>query len=178
MEREKVPYTHAYAEVMAGLTGGGLLLGSYDANRKANIMTIGWGSLGSMWGMPIWTVLVRPSRQTFSNIEHCESFTVNVPGGDLIGALNVCGRRSGRDTDKFAECDLTALDAGTVLAPIVDECPLVYECQVVHSNDVLPSRIADELLSGAYIDGDYHRMYYGKVLSALASPDAITRLSS
>jgi len=172
MAKEKIDYTQHYEAVMGAMTGGGLLLGSYDAAGKANVMTIGWGSLGSVWGVPLWIVLVRPSRYTYRCIEHSGCFSVNVPRPDMHDVVVACGSTSGRDVDKFAECMLTAEKGSAVLAPVVAECPIVYECQVVHSNDILPAKLADEILSGAYVDGDFHRIYFGKILSATAEPDA------
>ena len=128
--------------------------------------------MGSIWGVALWTVLVRPSRYTYACVEHSGCFTVNVPTADLAMACAVCGSRSGRDIDKFAECNLTAQRAQTVLAPAIAECPITYECQVVHSNDVLPAKLADEILSGSYVDGDFHRVYFGKILATCAEPDA------
>jgi len=158
------------------MTRQGLLLGSYDSAGKPNVMTIGWGALGRIWGVPAWIVLVRPSRYTFRCIEHSGCFSVNVPTSEMHMACATAGSSSGRDGDKFALAGLTAEKGRTVLAPIVAECPIVYECQVVHSNDVLPEKLAGEIISGAYMDGDYHRVYFGKVLSALAEPDAGKRL--
>lgn len=169
MDRIKTRYTQFYPEMITALSSRGLLLGSYDAEKKPNLMTIGWGSVGVMWGEPIWTVLVRPSRHTYHCIEHTGCFTVNVPGDDLSMACAVCGSKSGRQIDKFTECNLTVEQAANVLAPIVAECPLVYECQVVHRNDVLPEKLADEILTGTYVDGDYHRVYHGKILSCRAA---------
>ena len=172
MAKRKIDYTDYYELVMKALTRGGLLLGSYDAAGKANIMTIGWGSLGSIWGVPAWIVLVRPSRYTHACIEHAGCFSVNVPKSDMHNELLICGSKTGRDTDKFAECNLTAEKGAAVLAPTVAQCPIVYECQVVHSNDILPAKLADEILTGSYIDGDFHRIYFGKILSASAEPNA------
>jgi flavin reductase (DIM6/NTAB) family NADH-FMN oxidoreductase RutF len=172
MTKRKMQFTDHYDEAVRALRGRGLLLGSYDAAGKANLMTIGWGALGSIWGIPVWIVLVRPSRYTYRCIEHSGCFTVNVPPEGLAMACAVCGSKSGRDTDKFAACKLTARKAAAVLAPTVEECAIVYECQVVHSHDVEPAKLADEILSGAYVGGDFHRVYYGKVLAASAAPDA------
>ncbi len=172
MAKESIEYTAHYEAVMKALTSQGLLLGSYDAGGKPNVMTIGWGSLGSIWGVPLWIVLVRPSRYTYTCIEHSGCFSVNVPTPGMGTACATCGSASGRDTDKFADCKLTAEKGTSVLAPVVAECPIVYECQVVHSNDILPAKLADEILSGAYVDGDFHRIYIGKILSARAEPDA------
>lgn len=172
MTKETIEYTRHMDRVMRQLTSGGLLVGAYDSEGKANVMTIGWGSIGSIWGIPVWTVLVRPSRYTYQCIEHTGCFTVNVPTPEMAMVCATCGSKSGRDIDKFAECKLTAERGGHVLAPKIAECPIVYECQVVHSNDVLPRKLADEILSGAYQDGDYHRVYFGKILDTLAEPDA------
>lgn len=176
MAKKTVRPTEHYSQVMDAMTRQGLLLGSYDADGKPNLMTIGWGSIGSIWGLPIWIVLVRPSRYTYRCIEHNGCFTVNVPPEDLGEACAVCGSKSGRDIDKFAETHLTAEKASSVLAPTVAECPLIYECQVVHSSDVLPEKLAGEIVSGAYMDGDFHRVYFGKILATLADPDAADKL--
>jgi len=172
MAKQRIEFTKYHELVMKALTSRGLLLGSYDAAGKANVMTIGWGAPGAIWGVPLWIVLVRPSRYTYRCIEHTGCFTVNVPTEAMSMACATCGSVSGRDVDKFAECGLTAEKGSTVLAPVVAQCPVVFECQVVHSNDVLPAKLADEIMSGAYIDGDFHRVYYGKILAALAEPDA------
>jgi flavin reductase (DIM6/NTAB) family NADH-FMN oxidoreductase RutF len=172
MTRQMIRHTEYYPRVERVMVSRGLLLGSYDAAGKANLMTIGWGATGSIWGEPVWIVLVRPSRYTWRCIEHTGCFTVNVPGSDLSMACAVCGSKSGQDTDKFARCGLTEQRAGTVLAPTVQECPLVYECQVVHATDVDPRKMDGRILSGAYRDGDYHRMYFGKILATSAESGA------
>jgi flavin reductase (DIM6/NTAB) family NADH-FMN oxidoreductase RutF len=168
----KSDFTLHYDAVMDAMTSRGLLLGSYDAERRANVMTIGWGSLGSVWGMPIWLVMVRPSRYSYRCIQHTGCFTVNVPPDSLGYACAKAGSVSGAEEDKFALAGLTPRRAGSVLAPLVEGCPIQYECQVVHSNDVLPEKLSDELLSGPYVNGDYHRVYWGRVLAVHVAPDA------
>lgn len=172
MNLSQIDYTKHYSAVMNTMTKRGLLLCSYDAKGKPNAMTIGWGAIGSIWGVPAWIVLVRPSRYTFECIEHTGCFTVNAPPEDLSSACAICGSRTGRDEDKLAAAELTSRKAQHVLAPLIDGCPVVYECQVVHSNDILPTKLSDEILTGAYVDGDYHRIYFGKILNAMASDEA------
>lgn len=164
-------YTQHFDYVMKTLTGRGLLLGSYDAAGKGNLMTIGWGTLGSIWGLPMWVVLVRPSRYTYRCIEHTGCFTVNVPTDAISRACGTCGSKSGRDIDKFAACSLDVEKSPYVLAPRVAQCPIVYDCQVVHSNDILPAKLSEEILKGAYVDSDFHRVYYGKILAVRTSPE-------
>ena len=172
MNRTPMEMFDHYAAVTRRLGSDGLLLGGYARDGNANIMTIGWGQLGIIWGMPIWTVLVRPSRYTYDCIEHSGAFSVNVPTATMAGACSVCGTLSGRDIDKFAETALTAAKAGSVDAPIVAECPIVYECQVVHHNDVIPKHLVQSIVDDYYPEGDFHRVYFGKVIAAEAAADA------
>ena len=174
---DTMEFTEYYPAVMGALVSRGLLLGSYDAQGKPNIMTIGWGALGSVWSKPLWIVLVRPSRYTYGSIERTRGFTVNVPSSDLAEACELCGSESGRDTDKFAACGLTAERAATVEAPVVRECAIVYECRVVHWSDVLAPRLAEEIVASAYRGGDFHRTYWGEILSARVDRKAARSLS-
>jgi flavin reductase (DIM6/NTAB) family NADH-FMN oxidoreductase RutF len=170
MKRIEMPYTERFGEVMSALTSRGLLLGTYDAKGKANAMTIGWGSLGCVWSSPMWIVLVRPSRYTYQCLEHSRCFTVCVPGEELDNACQVCGEKSGRDMDKLAACGLTSSKAAAVNAPDIHQCRIIYECQVVHHNDVVPAHLAGEIQTGMYKNGDYHRLYYGRILATRATP--------
>jgi flavin reductase (DIM6/NTAB) family NADH-FMN oxidoreductase RutF len=74
---------------------------------RVNTMTISWGNIGFEWRRPIFTALVRKSRYTYDLIEKAESFTVSIPVKDnLKKELGFCGSKSGRDFDKFKECNL------------------------------------------------------------------------
>ena len=176
MERSEIAYTDYFEKIMAVMVQRGLLLGAYDEAGKANAMTIGWGSVGSIWGIPTWTVLVRPSRYTYQCLEHSQCFTVNVPGADLAKACALCGSKSGRDMDKLAASGLIAHKADKVAAPILDPCPIVFQCKVVHRNYVVPSALAKQVQEGMYVNGDYHAIYYGQILAAHATADAAQRL--
>jgi flavin reductase (DIM6/NTAB) family NADH-FMN oxidoreductase RutF len=168
----EVSYTDYLSETLDALRKPGLLLVSADASGKPNAMTIGWGTVGIIWGKPIFIVLVRPSRYTHGLIEQTEDFTVNVPSGDMADVVAFCGSASGRDHDKFAEKGLVAVPGRKVKSPIIDQCVIHYECKVVHKNDVLKDNLASEIISSAYPGGDFHTIYYGEILSVYASPDA------
>lgn len=169
-------WTVHYPAVMRILRGPGLLLGSTGPEGNPNAMTIGWGTLGVTWGLPMWVVLVRPSRHTYACIERRQAFTVNVPPSDRHDACRICGTQSGRDADKLALCGLTAQKAASVDAPFLVECPLAYACRVVHFLDVQPDRLAGRIRSGYYRAGDYHRVYFGEVVEVMAQPEAAGRL--
>ncbi len=176
MVSHSMNFAKHYGAVMKSLMSHGLLLGSYDAAGKANVMTIGWGAIGSIWGEPVWIVLVRPSRYTYRCIEHSGCFTVNVPTEAMGMACVSAGSKSGAKVDKFQAANLTSEPSASVLAPRVVECPLVYECHVIHSNDVLPGKLPAEL-SGLYVDDVPHRVYYGKIVAVHETPDAAKLLA-
>jgi len=164
------------AETLQSLADPGALLVSLDKRGRPNAMTIGWGSLGVYWGEPIFIVPVRQSRYTYGCINTTRDFTVNILPRRLADVASFCGTVSGRDHDKFAEARLTAAKSLEVRSPIVGECLLHYECRVVHINDVMPKTLADELTGRSYPRGDYHRFFFGQILSVRAEENLRRRL--
>jgi len=159
--RRKIGTFDAVQETMDQIGGNGALLVS---GRQGNPMTIGWGTMGIIWRMPVFVVLVRPSRFTFGLMEDCGEFTVNVPTGALADQVAVCGSRSGRDIDKIRECGFTLGKAEAVSVPFLEECPVHYECRVIHRNDVSNANLDAEIVRSHYPSGDFHRVYFGEVL--------------
>ncbi len=147
------------------MAGDGILLASLDPAGKLNPMTIGWGIFGWIWGRPIFTVLVRPSRYTYDCIEATGDFTVSVQPADRKDIADFCGTVSGRDHDKMAELDLTTLSSKRINSPGIAQCPIVFECRVVHKNDVLPPQLADAITKEYYPEQDFHRVYFGQILN-------------
>ena len=167
MAFREVPYTHRYDRTLERLADGGLLLASTRADGTSNVMTIGWASVGIIWGLPVMVVLVRPSRYTYQFIESSGLFTVNVPTPAMRAYVNMCGTTSGRDVDKLVG---VATSMGqTVNAVVLQDCALVYECQVVHTNDVIPENLAPDVARRAYPRGDYHRVYYGQIMGTFSA---------
>ena len=172
MTKKPIKLFELWRETMDSLTREGLLLCSVDTTGKPNAMTIGWMTGGIVWGKPILTVLVRPSRHTFSRMEQVGEFTVNVMPPEFANALEVCGTVSGRDKDKFADAGLTTVPAKEVRVPIIVQGIIHYECRVVQKNDIIPANLAAEIKKSAYPHNDFHRVYYGEVLAAYATDDA------
>jgi flavin reductase (DIM6/NTAB) family NADH-FMN oxidoreductase RutF len=162
MARREVSYTYQLEQTLDRLAHGGLLLASTRSDGQSNVMTIGWATVGVVWGLPVMVVLVRPSRYTYGFVQESGLFTVNVPTPDMAKYVALCGTKSGRDVDKLAQ---TATSVGEKIGCVtLDACPLVYECQVVHWNDVQPDVLLPSIDQKAYAQGDYHRLYYGQIL--------------
>jgi flavin reductase (DIM6/NTAB) family NADH-FMN oxidoreductase RutF len=173
---QDIRYDQYFAEVMRVMTSRGLLLTSRSREGQANSMIIGWGQIGSVWGRPIWTVLVRPSRFTYELIEQTGDFTVSVPGSDMEQACKLCGSTSGRDRDKLGQAGLKAVPAKKVQSPIIDGCIIQYECRVLHKSDLEPEGLVQLIKTGSYPNGDFHRTYWGEIVAAYADPDRLNEL--
>ena len=164
----EVSHTDYLQYTLKALQKDGLLLTSTGKDESINVMTIGWGTIGTVWSMPMFLVMVRPSRLTYDFIEQTGQFTVNVPNEGISKAVLFCGKNSGRDVDKFAKCDLTAIAGRNVITPMIDKCILHYECQVIYTNDFEAERIPEDVAVRLYPQGNYNRVFYGKILSVFA----------
>jgi flavin reductase (DIM6/NTAB) family NADH-FMN oxidoreductase RutF len=176
MAKVQVRYTDYFVQTMQRMREDGLLLVSMGADGKANVMAIGWGTMGSIWMRPVFIVLVRPSRYTYSRLEQLGDFTVNVPPRELAAAASHCGTVSGRDHDKFQEMHLTPIPSREVRPPIIKECVVHYECRTLHRNDVAPEALVQAVREEIYASGDFHRIYFGEIVAAYADEDAGQRL--
>ncbi len=176
MTKVRLRYTDLFAETIQRMREDGLLLATTGADGKPNVMTIGWGTIGSIWSRPIFIVLVRPSRYTYSRLEQVSDFTVNVAPRELAAAVNHCGTVSGREHDKLQEMHLTPVPSREVRAPIIKECIAHYECRTVHRNDLAPEAIAEAVREEFYASGDFHRVYFGEIVTAYADEDAVRQL--
>ena len=85
--------------------------------------------------------------------------------------VGVCGTQSGRDLDKFADYGMTVTPGQTVDAVTIDACPMVYECKVVHHNEVVAAHLDAALEERSYAGTDYHRYYYGEITGVYAESE-------
>ena len=144
----------------------GMLLTSGDfAAGHFNTMTVGWGSLGVMWGRPFVQVVVRPTRYTYGFMEQYESFTLCAFPEAYRQALQILGTKSGRDGDKIAEAGLTPIVSTQVSEPGFAEADLVVECRKMYWQDMDPSHFLDPAIENHYAKKDYHRITFGEVVA-------------
>ncbi|MBN1849274.1 MAG: flavin reductase family protein [Deltaproteobacteria bacterium] len=130
-----------------------------------NTMTIGWATVGFIWRKPIFMVAVRNSRYTFGIIEKAADFTVSVPSTDIHEAIHFCGTQSGRDVDKFKECDLHTIDSRKASSPIINTPGLHFECRIVFKAPMDPEYFIAEYDEELYPQKDYHTLYFGEILA-------------
>lgn len=150
----------------------GILL-TTKSGDKVNTMTIGWGKIGIEWNKPVFIAYVRETRYTKQMLEENGEFTVNVPYGEFdTKILSVCGTKSGRDTDKITELNLSLVDSDMISVPGIRELPLTLECKVIYKQkqelSALPDNVIERFYPAVNEDGfrDYHIAYYGEILNA------------
>ena len=123
-------------------------------NQRADIITIAW--CGVACSKPqLLSVSIRPSRHSYKLIKQTGDFVVNIPAKRLLKKVDMCGIRSGKDTDKFKLCSFTMRPSSKISSPMIEECPVNIEC-----------RLKETLKLGS------HDMFIGEVL-AVHIDDAI-----
>ncbi|MCI8848084.1 MAG: flavin reductase family protein [Oscillibacter sp.] len=135
---------------------------------RCNVMTIGWGQLGTLWNKPVCTVYVRPERFTYQFMEENPFFSVCVLPEAYQNARAFCGSKSGRETDKIKECGLTAAFRPDG-APYLEEAGLVLVCRKLYVQDLDASCVLDHGLIDPYYGkmGRWHRAYTGEIAEVL-----------
>lgn len=163
MEIKKINFEKYSLQILEQLKKGAFL--TVKNGNEVNTMTIGWGSIGYIWNKPIFMVAVRYSRHTYKLIEKAKEFTVSIPlEKDLKNELVYCGTKSGRDINKFEQCNLTIIKGQKISTPIIGECELHYECRVIYQQAMEPSALDREIKNSIYPNNDYHVLYFGEIL--------------
>ena len=109
--------------------GPAVLITAADKRGNANVFTVAWtGTVCS--DPPMVSISVRPERYSHHMIEETGEFVINLTTRNLTRAVDYCGVKSGRDTDKFKDMNLSILSADKVKAPLIKESPVNMECCV------------------------------------------------
>jgi len=106
-----------------------VMVTSADKDGKPNIITVAWaGTINSE--PPMLSISVRKSRYSYNLIKERGEFAVNLVTENLVRVSDLCGVKSGRDTDKFAETGLTPEKPSVISVPVIKESPVSLECVV------------------------------------------------
>ena len=130
-----------------------------------NAMTASWGGIGILWGEPVATCYIRPQRYTRELVDNGEYFSLCFFGQEQRAAMGLCGKLSGRDTDKVAQTGLTVV--GDKAAPYFAEAELVLICRKMYRQEMQPECFVDPEIAKHYPDNDYHITYIAKVEECL-----------
>jgi flavin reductase (DIM6/NTAB) family NADH-FMN oxidoreductase RutF len=131
-----------------------VLVTTVDEEDKPNIITLSW-AMPTSFDPPLIAISVGERRYSHELIEGCGEFVVNIPPQAILKKVQLCGKRSGRTVNKFAEAGLTSLASKKVKPPKIKECVAHLECKLV----------------GKLRTGD-HTIFVGEVVAASADERA------
>ena len=125
-------------------------LTSIARDGRPNVMTCAWATPVSE-EPPIVIVCVAKDAYTAELIKQTKEFVINIPTKNLLNALWICGKSSGREDDKFAKAKLKQDKSKSLKTPIIDGCIGYVECKLWKA-----------------IDAGECYAFFGKVVSAYA----------
>ncbi len=125
-----------------------------QVDGKANFMAGGWVSRVN-FKPPLLAVAINHAHHTARGIQQTGTFSVNIPGSDMIEATDYCGLVSGRNTDKSSLFEIFYGVAGT--APMIARCPLNIECRLVQTVDLPTNHLFIGEIVDAYSEARYLR---------------------
>ncbi len=126
---------------------------------KPDMVTAAWaGTVNSE--PPMVSVSLRKDRFSHGLITASGEFVVNLADEKMARALDFCGVRSGRDTDKAKETGLSYMPAnGLETAPAVSGAPLSLCCKVrqtleLGSHDMFIGEVVSVMVRSNLLDAD------------------------
>jgi flavin reductase (DIM6/NTAB) family NADH-FMN oxidoreductase RutF len=131
-----------------------------DKNGRTNIIGLGWWTFTS-WNPQMIAIAIGTERYSYECIEYCKEFVLCFPSEELKNGAWLCGKKSGRDIDKFKETGFKQIPSKIVKPPLIDGSTVAYECKVVNKLET----------------GD-HTLYIGKVVAIHGTPEKPTHLYS
>lgn len=176
MEKVNISAFEFAKQAFTILNRTGLLLVSTNEKTGPNVMTIGWGLTGILWGLSVFVVFVRPSRYTYQVLKEADDFTINIPAKGMEKSVSLCGTLSGKVINKFKEAALELLPSRRVKSPIIKQCVAHLECSIIYRVSLDGKKIPNSVKL-CYSEDDYHKAYFGEILEAYADKDYLTKLS-
>lgn len=128
-----------------------VLIGVKDKG-KANFMTVGWVSRVNT-NPPMVAVAISKSHHTAELIREARTFSVNVPGADMVDKVDYCGLVSGKDSDKSSLFNVFYGMLKT--APMISECPVCLECRLVDTLPMKTNYLFIGEIAGAFTEEKY-----------------------
>ena len=145
MEKIKIDnaaYVYPMPMTLIGATVGG----------KPNYLAAAWVCRVN-FAPPMIGIALGRRHHTNKGIREHKEFSVNVPGADLIKAVDYVGLVSGEKVDKSKVFE--SFYGQLKNAPMIRSCPLTMECKVVNTVDLPADEIFIGEIVGVYTEERY-----------------------
>ncbi len=100
-----------------------------DKKGKTNPITVAWHTPISK-NPTLYGVSVAPSRYSYKIIKESKEFAINFAPYNIVKSIQLCGTKSGRNTDKIKETILTLSKSKKIKTKIIKECYANLECKL------------------------------------------------
>ncbi len=114
-----------------------LMVAAYDETGKVNVMNAAWGMICAMDKIALF---IDEDHKTTQNILKTKAFTVALADQAHMDVADFFGIASGNKMEnKFERTGYHAVKSGHVNAPIIEEFPVVMECElaeVIHTENM------------------------------------------
>lgn len=105
-----------------------LMVAAYDETGKVNVMNAAWGMICNYDRIALF---IDAGHKTTQNVLASKAFTVSIADCAHMDGADFFGMASGNDMpDKFARTGYTAVKSSVVNAPVIEEFPVVMECEL------------------------------------------------
>ena len=110
-----------------------LMIGTYGEDGTVNVMNCAWGQICDYDKIILF---LAEDRKTLENMKQTNAFTVSLADQSHLVEADYFGMVSGNKVkDKFAQAGFHAVKSDTVNAPVIEEFPLVMECELLEILD-------------------------------------------
>lgn len=124
MKKEFEPACWLYPEPV-------LVIAAKDGEGKEDAMVAAWGGIFDTNQIGF---TLDHTHKTTANIRETKAFTVSIPTAALMAATDYLGTVSGNRVEgKIEKAGLHTVPAKTVNAPVIEEYPLTFECELVQT---------------------------------------------
>lgn len=102
-------------------------------NGRENVFTVSWIGVASSHPEHV-CIAINTKRLSYSMIKVSKKFCIGIPNKNLLQAVDYCGNNSGRDVDKFKECNLSKTYLSDFI--LINECKMNVLCDVMQIIDL------------------------------------------
>ena len=143
-----------------------MLITAYDKDQnRVNAMTASWGTMGVLWHKNVCICFVRPQRHTHKLLAEQSRFSIAFLSEEHRDALKLCGKESGRDTDKLEASGLTAEELDGV--PVISEADTLLVCKKLYEDEIREGCfLVPEVMETYRARKDYHTFYVCEIEGA------------
>ncbi|MFI3331612.1 MAG: flavin reductase family protein [Rikenellaceae bacterium] len=151
-----------------------MLVGA-GTKEKFNALTASWGAIGFIWNKPTLTAYIRDNRYTYEFMQQSNNFTVSILEDGLKDAMMICGRESGRDSNKIQKAGLKPVltpseNVSYEQAKVVIECRKLFVSEI--SLDSLVCEDKEDIKNAFYVkDSALHQQFIAEITALWIKKD-------